>query len=583
MVRGGSMRKKFFEGKDHSCCRFDLAVHPCPFCHMFSPPSPSFFSLHYKYLWENFGFGAAAMFRQENCCLWRTDQNELYSMDHLIQAVHAVEVDSTSLASTSSSSTSSTSTHDHNHPASDSQPLPTPAATSVAASSSTADAASSAISKPRPQTYIRNSAKLYSLLLLEQEDEECRSLDEFGNIVNTVRPVCLPEWRKVSKLWNERVQAGRSKVYLANEHVCSHFWDYVQHMLRKKPTGETTMDRWLYNWKVIFQKLNSKTATQHFQSDSERSSDDDGHGLDDDGELLFDINNPPTKASQLFTQSQFVDEQSLAGPPDISQPSTSQTTIQFGSGQSIATTSSAGVNINIVFTLNGSSTSSRAHFGLNRMFESVEPNLASPSTSSTTTANPRSGTAWPPTCKPNTPVSSLQSRKTHKTSTPTSAPKTQPKKKSKAKAKEDNDPYEHATPSSSNTATIAKRNLTNLMLDTLESLNESKADKETAKLSSLLENFLDKTLKSSSNVEKHVNIATTLTSQQVCDQFATKELPAQFLLAMKAKKIGCATSHVVWKQSNANFDEFKSFCLGLGVSDTVEAFQIAGELDLLFS
>eukprot|EP00808_Paulinella_micropora_P027892 g77389.t1 len=55
-----------------------------------------------------------------------------------------------------------------------------------------------------------------------------------------------------------------------------------------------------------------------------------------------------------------------------------------------------------------------------------------------------------------------------------SAPKAQPTKK-KGKTQADNDHYDQAVPSSANTATHAKRNLMNVILDTLDSLKERKA------------------------------------------------------------------------------------------------------------
>eukprot|EP00808_Paulinella_micropora_P021703 g55589.t1 len=154
----------------------------------------------------------------------------------------------------------------------------------------------------------------------------------------------------------------------------------------------------------------------------------------------------------------------------------------------------------------------------------------------TSTASARSGTNWPASGRPNTPVSALRS---------------QPK-----------------------------------LPQTAKSLKDSKSHKETTKLSVLLERILCKTLRTEDarvNAAKPVSTAFTISSTQASEYFCNREIPPQFLVTMKTKRISGARLYAVWQQCKVNFDDLKSFCISLGVSDTVEIFQIQGELDILFA
>eukprot|EP00808_Paulinella_micropora_P020107 g52790.t1 len=75
----------------------------------------------------------------------------------------------------------------------------------AAASSSSS---STTIPQRSPPTYIRSTAKLYSLFLVEQENNG--ALEKFARIVDDVKPVSNPNWKKVAKVWNERVEATAS-------------------------------------------------------------------------------------------------------------------------------------------------------------------------------------------------------------------------------------------------------------------------------------------------------------------------------------------------------------------------------------
>eukprot|EP00808_Paulinella_micropora_P006195 g37822.t1 len=306
------------------------------------------------------------------------------------------------------------------------------------------------------------------------KQENNGALEEFARIVDSVKPVSNPNWKKVAKVWNERVEAKLSNIILADGDVALRFLDYVQHMFRKKPSGKATIDKWLYDWKVIFQKLQGQTATQHFASDdgedrSDDASDDDVQSADTATDL-----------------------------PDMSQPSASHSTLSFGP-------SSPSFNVSI-------SSSGQSRSGIGRMFNSDAPavsitaNLSSTNTASTVStsssvkspaaASARSGTNWPASGRPNTPVFSLRS---------------QPKLPQGASK----DPK--------------KRGSKNLILTTmlLHSLKECKADKETAKLSELLERVLDKTLKTedvSVNAGKQVSTASTMRSAQASQHFITREI-----------------------------------------------------------
>eukprot|EP00808_Paulinella_micropora_P015829 g3253.t1 len=176
---------------------------------------------------------------------------------------------------------------------------------------------------------------------------------------------------------------------------------------------------------------------------------------------------------------------------------------------------------------------------------SITANLSSTNTASTVstsssvkspaTASARSGTKWPASGRPNTPVSSLRSQP----KLPQGASKA-PKKK----GKQDSDPYNDAAPSSTNTTTSAKCNLTNILLDTLDSLKDSKADKETAKLSELLERVLDKTLKTedvSVNAAKPVSTASMMSSAQASEYFSTRDHPSIFGYYERKNDFRCNT------------------------------------------
>eukprot|EP00808_Paulinella_micropora_P021702 g55588.t1 len=136
------------------------------------------------------------------------------TLDDLIQAVQAAKV---YVHSTSTSSI--TSKTDSQHILADTHVSSVYAAASSSSSSTT-------IPQLSPPIYIRNTAKLYSLFLVEQENNG--ALEEFARIVDGVKPVSNPNWKKVYKVWNERVESKLSNIIIADGDVALRFWDYVQ-------------------------------------------------------------------------------------------------------------------------------------------------------------------------------------------------------------------------------------------------------------------------------------------------------------------------------------------------------------------
>eukprot|EP00808_Paulinella_micropora_P030525 g64447.t1 len=131
------------------------------------------------------------------------------TLDYLIQAVQAAKVDVDSI-----SSSSSTSKIDSQNILADTHVSSVYAAASSSSSSTT-------IPQRSPPTYIRNPAKLYSSFLVEQESNG--ALEEFARIVDGVKPVSNPNWKKVAKVWNERVEAKLSNIILADGDVALRF------------------------------------------------------------------------------------------------------------------------------------------------------------------------------------------------------------------------------------------------------------------------------------------------------------------------------------------------------------------------